>query len=277
MKFLGMNIYRWDIGGQKTYRDEFINNFEHNIKGTHLILYVLSVQESEYEKESLQFLQDLLEKLKKTSEEPHIGLLLHKLDPNIKKLPKVAKYTNKLENKVRKILEKYPYEHIIFRTSIYDPASCLEAFALMLNSRFPKGEYVTKKIQDICGDLGTTMGMAHAIGGDKNYPFLFGRYIKPGSDLEQAVEFIKTTYSMVDQKNIFHAEEGIVEQPLGQDAEILAKRFQVGNIMTVFSTVQPIGKYRGEESFRTKFNESVDDLQKLLSTIAIGMGLRTVE
>ncbi len=277
MKFLGFNILRWDIGGQVSYRQQFLQNFKVNIQGTHLILFVISVQEKQHEKEALIFLKDICNKLEMCPEKPHIGVLLHKLDPNSEHLIKIAKYADKVERKCRAIIDSYGYTYFIFRSSIYDPESCLEAFALMLNSRFPKGEYVSEKIKDICKESGTEMGMAHAVGGDKQFPFLFGRYIRKGSDVNQAVEFLKTTYSLAERKHLI-PESGEIRRNFREDEhkqEIFARAFKVGNITTVFSTVIPEGKIEHDEGFKENLNNNIEDLQKLLNTIAIGMGLKT--
>ncbi len=275
MRFLGMDILRWDLGGQKVYRDKFIANFDRYIEGTHMIMYVLSVLDKSDEKESIQFLETVLTKLKGTDVHPHIGLLLHKLDPTIKNLPKVAKYTDKLEKKIRKLLASYDNKYLLFRTSIYDPASVMEAFALMLNSRFPKGEYVTKKIEEICEDIEAPMGMAHAVGGDKDYPFLFGRYIKSGSYVQEAVQFIKNTYYLAGDKEVPWTDNNVVLYPLSDDLEIVAKRFFVGNVTTIFATALPVDKYDHDPVFREYLDGNIDDLQKLLEAIAIGIGLKT--
>lgn len=143
IRFLGLEIISWDLGGQQPYRDHFIDHFQQYLQDTHILFYVLSVQDETGEEEALAFLETILTKLRKTTIRPHVGVLLHKIDPNIKHNPKIARYADKLEKKVHNLLRGSDISYLIFRTSIYDPISVMEAFALTLNSRFPKGEYLT--------------------------------------------------------------------------------------------------------------------------------------
>ncbi len=273
VRFLGIDILCVDIGGQKTYRDQFMQNFDLYIKGTHIILYVLSVQDEKDEKESLEFLEMLLNRLEKSGVEAHLGILLHKLDPTVKNLAKVAKYANKLEKKVQKVLAGYGGVYYLFRTSIFDPSSLMEAFTQVLNSRFPKGEYVTYKIQEICEAVESPMGMAHVVGGDKDHPFLLGRFIQPGSDVEDAVRFIKKTYELVDEWRVRWSDDNTILFPLSENLEIIARSFYVGKLMAIYATALPLQKYRQDVALQATLDGNIDEIRKLLETITIGSGL----
>ena len=116
MKFLGLNIFRWDVGGQDLYRKQFFQQFDMNIDKTSLILFVVDIQDKKREKENLEFLSTLCGKLAETEDSPHIGVLLHKMDPDIRKISKIRKYSDSMETKCREILGENP--HLFFRTSI---------------------------------------------------------------------------------------------------------------------------------------------------------------
>lgn len=78
-----INYAIWDVGGQERYRNDFFGNILVNLSNTKKIIYVIDVQDEKRYSFSLQFLEKIVEILKKEKLSVKISIFLHKYDSDI--------------------------------------------------------------------------------------------------------------------------------------------------------------------------------------------------
>lgn len=110
----------WELGGQEFYREKYFSNFLKYVEGTKKLIYVIDIQAEDDYKESLNYLDQIIHKLKELEQYPTVSVFLHKFDPEIRSL---AKYSEKNINKklVYKISEIITpeFDHELFKTTIF--------------------------------------------------------------------------------------------------------------------------------------------------------------
>jgi hypothetical protein len=110
----------WDLGGQKSYREDYLEDFDSYIQSINKLIYVIDVQDIERYPEALNFLQQIIQKLLKRDLTPEISIYIHKHDPNLSEIkPKLSNgVINDLISDVKSIIpEDFFYE--IYKTTIY--------------------------------------------------------------------------------------------------------------------------------------------------------------
>lgn len=110
----------WDLGGQKSYREDYLDDFDYYVESIDKLIYVIDVQDIERYPEALSFLKEIIQKLQKRDLDPKIDLYIHKYDPNLFEIqPELTdEIINKLIADVKSIIpNEFFYE--IFKTTIY--------------------------------------------------------------------------------------------------------------------------------------------------------------
>ncbi|MFX1570750.1 MAG: ADP-ribosylation factor-like protein [Promethearchaeota archaeon] len=72
----------WDLGGQETYFDEYFNDFEKLVKGTHKIIYVIDIQDTKLYDNALKYLKKVISSIKEQNK-IDFSVFLHKFDPDL--------------------------------------------------------------------------------------------------------------------------------------------------------------------------------------------------
>ena len=124
MNFLRNNTVFWDMGGQETYRDIYINYQDVYFDATDLIIYVIDIQDPERFDNSLEYLNSILSFFETSQLNVPIIITFHKFDPELKTNEEILANIDKLREK---ILNKYPNFNILFQqSSIYDIISIIQ-------------------------------------------------------------------------------------------------------------------------------------------------------
>ena len=117
---LGSEYSIWDFGGQKQFREAYLNDFQNHIKKTNKFIYVLDIQDQERFDISLDYLDRIVILLRKHNVNIDFSIFLHKYDPDLE-------FTNKDFNEkavselIRNIKKLIPnnFTYQIYKTSIY--------------------------------------------------------------------------------------------------------------------------------------------------------------
>jgi GTPase SAR1 family protein len=125
---LGIQITRWDLGGQKVYRKIYINEKSVYFTETQTIFYVIDIQSQNKFEEALTYLKDIINIVS----ENHIKnfqllILLHKFDPDIENRSDIIQNQRFLESELTKIIGNLKFG--IYKTTIYDITTLLKAFS----------------------------------------------------------------------------------------------------------------------------------------------------
>jgi GTPase SAR1 family protein len=146
-RFLGLEFIRLDFGGQRQYRDSYLNNPGKYLGGTDLIFYVIDVQDFDRYIESIDYLDQILIFFKEMQEIIPICILFHKFDPDLTK----SKEINQKILTLKQALVKYSTEFDIFffETSIYDIKSVMDAFSSGLSLLFTRMEMISQLFEEL--------------------------------------------------------------------------------------------------------------------------------
>lgn len=139
--FLGIEFLRFDMGGQKQYRDDYLANPAKYFTGSDLIFYVIDAQDYDRYIEAIDYLDQVLIFFKETQANPPVAILFHKYDPQLTN----EKEINQKILTLKQALTKYSSEFDIFffETSIYDIKTIMDAFSSGLSLLFDKMEMVS--------------------------------------------------------------------------------------------------------------------------------------
>ncbi len=110
----------WDFNGKELDRNEFLKKFEVFIEDTNEIFYVIDIQDIKNYELALNFLQEIIEKVKKQNIKVEFTLFLHKYDLDIfDQFPDIT--MELIDNLIEKIKQIIPTEefHEIYRSTIY--------------------------------------------------------------------------------------------------------------------------------------------------------------
>jgi len=116
-KFLGKNIYFWDMGGQEMYRQLYQSKPELYFSDTNLLIFVIDIQDSDRFDSSIEYLHNILQYFDKNKMDVPLIVTFHKFDPELKNDENLIKFARKLTEKLIQI-EKL--KMLFLQTSIYD-------------------------------------------------------------------------------------------------------------------------------------------------------------
>lgn len=108
----------WDLGGQETYRNEYLHNFQDYLKGTKKIIYVFDIQDVKRYAIALEYMEKVLGSIDK-QKEIEFSIFLHKFDPDLKFDQKWSEQIT--DDLIKKIKDTIPpnFVYSLYKTSIY--------------------------------------------------------------------------------------------------------------------------------------------------------------
>lgn len=131
INILGIPIINWDFGGQKCYREEYLNNLGVFEKMDTLVFVIDAYNALRYQ-EALEYYKAILLSLDKLKLKPYIVILIHKIDPNLANQPE----TLNLIEELKKLFLSYSGTNQVsfFITTIFDRRSIINAFSKSLQA-----------------------------------------------------------------------------------------------------------------------------------------------
>ncbi|MHA1378063.1 MAG: ADP-ribosylation factor-like protein [Candidatus Helarchaeota archaeon] len=121
---ISKGISIWDFGGQRTFREAYLQNPDYFLK-TKILLFVVDVLSSEDYAEEKKYFNSILKifedlsKTKKDFEHPQKYVFLHKCDPN-----KKSQINEKIARCLIEMTTLFGKEVPYYMTSIYDDSAC---------------------------------------------------------------------------------------------------------------------------------------------------------
>ncbi|MFW9898847.1 MAG: ADP-ribosylation factor-like protein [Candidatus Thorarchaeota archaeon] len=116
-----LDLFIWDMGGQKQYRSKYLKNPDQYFLQIDLLIYVIDVQDSERFESSFDYFETILDTLVKLDENPYILIFIHKYDPDLKRDPTILLNVEFLKDNLKELFNhreiKFDYE--VYLTSIF--------------------------------------------------------------------------------------------------------------------------------------------------------------
>lgn len=124
MNFLKNNTIFWDMGGQETYREIYVNYQDVYFDATDLLIYIIDIQDPDRFDNSLEYLNAILTFFSESEMDVPVIITFHKYDPELKADEEILANIEKLREK---LLNEYPNFNILFQqSSIYDIISIVQ-------------------------------------------------------------------------------------------------------------------------------------------------------
>jgi small GTP-binding protein len=124
MNFLKNNSIFWDMGGQTTYREVYLQYQDVYFDATDLLIYVIDIQDPERFENSLEYLDAILTFFTESKMDVPLIITFHKYDPDLRGDDEILKNIDKLRSN---LLDKYSNFKILFQqTSIFDIISIVQ-------------------------------------------------------------------------------------------------------------------------------------------------------
>ncbi|MFX1409165.1 MAG: ADP-ribosylation factor-like protein [Promethearchaeota archaeon] len=196
-KFLGIEFYRMDFGGQAQYREDYLKNPSKYLSGTDLIFYVIDAQDYNRYVETIDYLDELLLFFKEEQVYPPICVLFHKMDPQFVKDKTINQKILTLKQALTRYL--YDFDIFFFETTIFDIKSIMTAFSSGLSMLFEKMEMVSNLFSEISRNYNSILIALFDTKG-----ITIGEYYKPHLQLQEKVKiyeiYIKLQKRIVAEK-----------------------------------------------------------------------------
>jgi len=138
-------ISLWDLGGQKKYRDMFIEQRKVYLYNVDLLFYFIDIQDSERLSEAIELYGTVIDSLIELEEFPPIIICLNKFDPDIKNAKDIKKNIKTVNEKIKEISERFFVK--IFQTSIFDHWSLVSAYSFGLSQLSPNRELFENQLK----------------------------------------------------------------------------------------------------------------------------------
>jgi len=129
-----LELFIWDMGGQKQYREKYLKNPDQYFLQIDLLIYVIDVQDSARFEETFEYFEKIIDILIKLEEKPYILVFLHKYDPDLAKDPTILLNIEFLKENLKDLFSRinYELEYEIYLTSIYSLISSEPKFSKYL-------------------------------------------------------------------------------------------------------------------------------------------------
>jgi len=199
ISILDANLQLWDMGGQETYRENYLREPERFLLDIEVIIYVIDVQDNEKYNQTIEYLKKLAATFRALNQGPFFLICYHKYDPEFLG----EKYKEWMENSwniIQGILDEYDFPRKRFTTSIFDDITIFNVFseALKIVSDYNVGKIINKILEKHAQEAGLQNLILISENGME-----LGEYIKGGADnseeLEQLYQFAVHTLNSINQ------------------------------------------------------------------------------
>ena len=138
-------ISLWDLGGQKTYLEKFLEQRKVYLYNVDLLFYFIDVQDFSRINESVDLFSKIIDSLIELEEFPPIVVCINKCDPDIKESKDIRANIKVIIEKISEISERFFIK--IFETSIFDGFSLISAYSYGLSQLSPNRELFENQLK----------------------------------------------------------------------------------------------------------------------------------
>jgi GTPase SAR1 family protein len=154
---LGANIFLWDLGGQLSLRKKYINKAQIYLFEADLLYYFIDLKTRNRFKESIEYLQNILEVLDKMNQKTPIILILTKGDPDILDTYLMKDNLQSIRKELKVVFnDKLPEIHV---TSIFEIFTILRAFSSGLAKLSPNRDLIKHNLDQLSQDSGSLLSL----------------------------------------------------------------------------------------------------------------------
>ncbi|MFX0178753.1 MAG: ADP-ribosylation factor-like protein [Candidatus Hodarchaeota archaeon] len=148
---LGTTIFLWDLGGQLSLREKYLNRAQIYLYEADLIFYFIDIRNRNRFEESFEYLQNITKVLKNFKQNTPIIYILSKGDPDIIESKELNDNLKIIKEKLISIDNKPE----IYITSIFRLFSILRAFSSGISKLSPNKELIGHNLENFSRETGT--------------------------------------------------------------------------------------------------------------------------
>ncbi|MHA1728560.1 MAG: ADP-ribosylation factor-like protein [Promethearchaeota archaeon] len=151
LDFLGTAVIVWDFGGQIAYREMYLSKPELFLESD-LLIFCVDILDIDRYDESLEYLFDLMDKIKSISKEIPIIIDLHKFDPDVQNSEDLLKKRAEIIDKIATHSLESGFQNTAFiNTTIFIKETVEELFSLAVQKMATSTsmvEYILKEYME---------------------------------------------------------------------------------------------------------------------------------
>ena len=113
----------WDLGGQESFRNEYLGDFNRYLLGTNKLIYVFDIQDIDRYDLSIEYFNKIFDLVEARVDKRNleISIFLHKFDPNLKetRVDLTDQIIEEFKSRIKSRMENSNFFFQIFETTIY--------------------------------------------------------------------------------------------------------------------------------------------------------------
>ncbi|GAB4323464.1 MAG: hypothetical protein Kow0069_28600 [Promethearchaeota archaeon] len=157
VELLGTEIYQWDLGGQKKFREKYHAKSDEYFGNADLVLFFIDSVDEERHVSAVDYLERVLSELQQHGNFAPVVVCLSKSDPDLREQKAHQERIQKLQRLVDGVVKNTPNRtHVTVETSIFDPASLLSCFSRGLALLSPNRTLVDRQLEWLASRAGLT-------------------------------------------------------------------------------------------------------------------------
>ncbi|HEY0088772.1 MAG TPA: ADP-ribosylation factor-like protein, partial [Candidatus Lokiarchaeia archaeon] len=231
---LGASFFVWDLGGQISSRERYINKAHIYLYESDLLFYFIDVRNKSRFEESLEYLQNIFIQLNKFEQHPPIIFVFSKGDADILNSDEIKDNIKFLRSQLIEFTSNKNPE--IYITSIFSTFSILRAFSSGISKLSPNRDLIKLNLKKFSKKIDTPLSL-----------------LLNKDGLALADYYSKKLYSLITIKNQTELKEG---ENLRNVFEVSAPQF--ATLYKIFSQFKTLK----EEETIFQFNENLKVLLK---------------
>ncbi len=143
---LGATIFLWDLGGQKRFREKYVDKAEIYLYEADLMFYFIDIKNKSRFNESIEYLQNLKNVIKEFAQNTPIVYVLSKGDSDVLDSKEIKENIEFIEHKLKKVNQN---EHVeIYITSIFQIFTILRAFSSGISKLSPNRDLINYNLRN---------------------------------------------------------------------------------------------------------------------------------
>lgn len=160
---LGATIFLWDLGGQKRFREKYIDKAEIYLYEADLMFYFIDIKNKSRFDESIEYLQNLKDVIKEFNQTTPIIYILSKGDSDILDSEEIKDNIEFIESKLKEINQFELLE--IYITTIFQIFTILRAFSSGISKLSPNRDLINHNLKNFSLMTGTYLTQLLSVDG----------------------------------------------------------------------------------------------------------------
>ncbi|MFX1237396.1 MAG: ADP-ribosylation factor-like protein [Promethearchaeota archaeon] len=144
----------WDLGGQKKYREKYLEQSKIYLYNADLIFYIIDIQDERRIDISTELFKRIVDTLKELEEFPPLVVCLNKYDPDLKEVSELKELSTEITEEIKQYSSNFFVK--IFQTSIFDHYSLISAYSFGLSQLSPNRELFENQLRILANKTNST-------------------------------------------------------------------------------------------------------------------------